>query len=168
MAEEKNVEKKDYLVLELSVPVEHEGVTITKLDLSKLREMTGRDLNEIYDLYAAMGGDRPVMQEGTLLFAQIVASRASGYPVEAIMDLKAKGFRVSQKQGIPFFLSHGISCVADIQQLNQVYIAAGRYTKAGPQFFYDLPLRQALAMMSAAQEQAKQEKAERERQRRRR
>lgn len=58
MAEEKNVEKKDYLVLELSVPVEHEGVTITKLDLSKLREMTGRDLNEIYDLYAAMGGDR--------------------------------------------------------------------------------------------------------------
>lgn len=81
---------------------------------------------------------------------------------------KGKGFRVSQKQGIPFFLSHGISCAADIQQLNQVYIAAGRYTKAGPQFFYDLPLRQALTMMSAAQEQAKQEKAERERQRRRR
>ena len=43
------------------MPVKHEGVTITRLDLSKLREMTGRDLNEIYDLYAALGGDRPVM-----------------------------------------------------------------------------------------------------------
>ena len=96
--------------------------------------MTGRDLNEIYDLYAALGGDRPVMQEGTLLFAQIVASRASGYPVEAIMDLKAKD-SAYLKTGYTVFLSHGISCAADIQQLNQVYIAAGRYTKAGPQFF---------------------------------
>lgn len=33
MAEENGVKKKDYLELELSVPVEHEGVTITKLDL---------------------------------------------------------------------------------------------------------------------------------------
>ena len=85
------------------MPVEHEGVTITKLDLSKLREMTGRDLNEIYDLYAAMGGDRPVMQEGTLLFAQIVASRASGYPVEAIMDLKAKDSAYLKNRVYRFF-----------------------------------------------------------------
>lgn len=103
MAEKKNVEKKDYLVLELSVPVEHEGVTITRLDLSKLREMTGRDLNEIYDLYAAMGGDRPVMQEGTLLFAQIVASRACGYPVEAIMELKAKDSAYLKNRVYRFF-----------------------------------------------------------------
>ena len=137
MAEEKNVEKKDYLVLELSVPVEHEGVTITKLDLN-----------------ASVCTDRGIKSKW-------ISGRS-------YHGFESKGFRVSQKQGIPFFLSHGISCVADIQQLNQVYIAAGRYTKAGPQFFYDLPLRQALAMMSAAQEQAKQEKAERERQRRRR
>lgn len=102
MAEENGVKKKDYLELELSVPVEHEGVTITKLDLSKLREMTGRDLNEIYDLYAALGGDRPVMQEGTLLFAQtwLKSERLS---CGSNHGLKAKGFRVSQKQGIPFF-----------------------------------------------------------------
>ena len=103
MAEENGVKKKDYLELELSVPVEHEGVTITKLDLSKLREMTGRDLNEIYDLYASLGGDRPVMQEGTLLFAQIVASRASGYPVEAIMDLKAKDSAYLKNRVYRFF-----------------------------------------------------------------
>ncbi len=167
MAEEKSVEKKDYLVLELSVPVEHEGVTITRLNLSKLREMTGRDLNEIYDLCSNWRGPPSDAGGNAAVCADrgIQSKRISG---RSNHGFESKGFRVSQKQGIPFFLSHGISCAADIQQLNQVYIAAGRYTKAGPQFFYDLPLRQALAMMSAAQEQAKQEKAERERQRRRR
>lgn len=82
--------KQDYLVLELSTPVEHEGTTITKLDMRKLRDMTGRDINQIYDLYYALGGNQQIMQEGTLLFAQVVASKVCGYPIEAIMDLKAK------------------------------------------------------------------------------
>lgn len=82
--------KQDYLVLELSTAVEHEGITITKLDMRKLRDMTGRDINQIYDLYYALGGGQQIMQEGTLLFAQVVASKVCGYPIEAIMDLKAK------------------------------------------------------------------------------
>ena len=31
-----------------------------------------------------------IMQESTLLFAQVVASRVCGYPVEAVQELKAK------------------------------------------------------------------------------
>ena len=52
--------------------------------------MTGRDLNMVYDLYMAQGGGGVAMQESTLLFAQVVASRVCGYPIEAIMELKAK------------------------------------------------------------------------------
>ena len=44
----------------------------------------------IYDLYMAQGGGGIAMQESTLLFAQVIASRASGHPLEAIMMLKAK------------------------------------------------------------------------------
>ena len=43
------------------------------------------------------------MQEGTLLFAQIVASRVSGYPVEAIMDLKAKDSAYLKNRVYRFF-----------------------------------------------------------------
>lgn len=82
--------KKDYLVLHLQQPVEYGGTSISQLDMTGLREMTGRELNVIYDLYAAQGGGGVALQESTLLFAQVVASRVCGYPLEAIMELKAK------------------------------------------------------------------------------
>lgn len=82
--------KKDYLELDLKEPVEYQGMTITKLDMKKLREMKGRDLNTLYNLYSALGGTETVLQEGTLLFAQIAASRACGLPVEAVMELGAR------------------------------------------------------------------------------
>ena len=83
-------QEKDWLVLDLEKPVTYNGMQINQLDMSGLREMTGRDLNVIYDLYASQGGDRVIMQESTLLFAQVVASRVCGYPVEAVQELKAK------------------------------------------------------------------------------
>ena len=83
-------QEKDWLVLDLEKPVTQNGMQINQLDMSGLREMTGRDLNVIYDLYASQGGDRVIMQESTLLFAQVVASRVCGYPVEAVQELKAK------------------------------------------------------------------------------
>lgn len=88
--EKQETAKKDWLVLKLDQPVEYQGTTITEIDLTSIREMTGRDLNMIYDLYMAQGGGGIAMQEGTLLFAQVIASRASGHPLEAIMMLKAK------------------------------------------------------------------------------
>ncbi|MSS36606.1 phage tail assembly protein [Clostridium porci] len=85
-----NESKKDWLILNLKTPVEYQGMKITQLDMTGLRNMTGRDLNMVYDLYMAQGGGGVAMQESTLLFAQVVASRVCGYPIEAIMELKAK------------------------------------------------------------------------------
>lgn len=86
----KTQEKKDWLILELSDPVEYQATQITTLDMSGLRDMTGGDLNVVYDLYENMGGTGTIMQESTLLFAQIVASRVTGHPIEAIRKIKAR------------------------------------------------------------------------------
>lgn len=88
--EGKMEEKKDWLILDLKTPVEYQGMKITQIDMTGLRDMTGRELNVIYDLYASQGGSGFALQESTLLFAQVVASRVCGYPLEAIMELKAK------------------------------------------------------------------------------
>lgn len=48
------------------------------------------ELNVVYNLYETQGGEGLVMQEGKLLFAQIIASRITGYPLEAIYKIKAK------------------------------------------------------------------------------
>lgn len=82
--------REDWLVLTLETPISYQGMMIRKIDLSGVREMTGRDLNMVYDLYMAQGGSGLAMQESTLLFAQILASRASGHPLEAIQELRAK------------------------------------------------------------------------------
>ncbi|MFR4440509.1 MAG: hypothetical protein ACLT46_12215 [Hungatella sp.] len=37
-------------------------------------------------------------------------------------------------------------------------MAAGRFTKSGPQFFYELPIIQAMRMIQAVTEQAKAER----------
>ena len=39
---EKQKEKKDFLILELTFPVEWQGKEIQELDMTKLREMTER------------------------------------------------------------------------------------------------------------------------------
>jgi len=88
--QETEKENQDWLILTLEKPVEYQGMHITQLDMSGLRDMNGRDLNTIYDLYAAQGGNGIALQESTLLFAQVAASRVCGYPLEAIMELKAK------------------------------------------------------------------------------
>ena len=44
----------------------------------------------VYDLYETQGGDGIIMQEGKLRFAQLLASRVTGYPLEAIQKIKAK------------------------------------------------------------------------------
>ena len=83
-------ETKNWLVINLKDPVTYQGETITVIDLTKITELTGTDLNTIYDLYYDLGGQRTVMQEITLLFAQIVASKVTGRPVEVLERLKAR------------------------------------------------------------------------------
>lgn len=102
-AEKTQTEKKDRLILELKTPVEYKGTKITQLDLRGLREMKGGELNTVYDLYSAQGGSDLVMQEATLLFAQILASRVSGYQLEAIMEIKARDSVLLKNRVYGFF-----------------------------------------------------------------
>ena len=48
-------------------------------------------------------------------------------------------------------------CPNDIRELNKAIIAAGRYSKAGPQFYCALPLSQATRLLKDTMEQAKDE-----------
>lgn len=90
VTEQKAKPKQNWLVLKLDFPIEYQGTEIKEIDLSKVKEMTGEDLNVIYDLYESLGGGGNIMQECTLRFAQVIASRATGYPLEVILKLKAK------------------------------------------------------------------------------
>ena len=75
------------------------------MDLSKLEELTGRDMNQIYDLYSANGGSGISMQESTLLFAQLIANRVTGYPLELIEMFSARdSFRLKNRVYRFFFL----------------------------------------------------------------
>lgn len=86
----KDKKKNDWLIFELKDPTEYQGQPITTLDLTKLRNMNGGELNVVYDLYNNMGGTGTIMQESTLLFAQVIASRVTGYPLEAINKISAR------------------------------------------------------------------------------
>jgi len=48
-------------------------------------------------------------------------------------------------------------CPEDIRELNKAIIAAGRHSKAGPQFYFSLPLSQATRLLKDTIEQAKEE-----------
>lgn len=96
-------EKKEFLKMQLISPVEWQGQTIKELDLTKLREMTGAELNVIYDLYEAQNADGAIMPEGKLRFAQIIASRVTGYPLEAIEQIKAKDSMILKGRIYRFF-----------------------------------------------------------------
>lgn len=48
-------------------------------------------------------------------------------------------------------------CPEDIRELNKAIIAAGRYTKAGPQFYFSVPLSVAARLLKDTLEQAKEE-----------
>ena len=82
--------EKARMKFKLSKPVEYQGIKAESVDLSKLEELTGRDMNQIYDLYSANGGSGISMQESTLLFAQLIANRVTGYPLELIEMFSAR------------------------------------------------------------------------------
>lgn len=81
---------EDWLKFKLDRPVDYQQIHVEALDLSGIKELDGNDMNVIYDLYSSMGGTGTVMQESTLRFAQIAASRATGFPLELFGKLSAK------------------------------------------------------------------------------
>lgn len=80
---------QEWMKLKLKTPVEYQGIKVDELDLSGMEDLTGRDLNSVYDLYANMGGSGIIMQEATLLFAQLIASKVTGFPLELFYVLRA-------------------------------------------------------------------------------
>ena len=83
------VSNQEWLKIKLKEPVEYQGIRVDTIDLTGMESLTGRDLNSVYDLYANMGGSGIIMQEATLLFAQIIASKVTGFPIELFYILKA-------------------------------------------------------------------------------
>lgn len=82
--------KDDWLKFKLENPVDYQQIHLEELDLNPIRDLNGNDMNVIYDIYASLGGDGYVMQETTLRFAQVAASRATGVPMELLGMLSAK------------------------------------------------------------------------------
>ncbi len=82
--------ERNWMKFKLSKPVEYQGVKAEEVDLSGLDELTGRDMNQLYDLYTANGGGGISMQETTLLFAQLITNRVTGYPLELIESFGAR------------------------------------------------------------------------------
>ena len=98
-------DNKAWMKFKLSKSVEYQGVKAEEVDLSKLEELTGRDMNQIYDLYTSNGGNGITMQESTLLFAQLIANRVTGYPLELIENFSAKdSFKLKNRVYRFFFL----------------------------------------------------------------
>ena len=112
----------------------------------------------VYNLYETQGGEGLVMQEGKLLFAQIIASRITGYPLEAIYKIKAKDSVTLKNRVYRFFLPCGIAGLPDIREMNRTFISAGRYSRSGPQFFLMLPLPTAIHYVQDTIETARQER----------
>lgn len=81
--------KQEWMKIKLKTPVEYQGIQVENLDLTGMEMLTGRDLNAVYDLYANMGGSGIIMQEATLLFAQLIASRVTGFPLELFYAMRA-------------------------------------------------------------------------------
>jgi len=82
--------KKDWKIVELRKPIKYQELEVKEIDLGKLEDLTAQDMNNAYDMYYALGGNRQIMQESTLLFAQIIASQVTGYQMEVFERMDAK------------------------------------------------------------------------------
>ena len=77
--------KKDWKIITLKKPVEYQG------------------MDNAYDTYYALGGNRQIMQESTLLFAQIMAAQVTGYQIEVFERMGAKDAMCLKNRVYRFF-----------------------------------------------------------------
>ena len=95
--------KKDWKIITLKKPVEYQGMEVKEIDLGKLEDLTAQDMNNAYDTYYALGGNRQIMQESTLLFAQIMAAQVTGYQIEVFERMGAKDAMCLKNRVYRFF-----------------------------------------------------------------
>ena len=74
------------LMITLKKPINFEGTQYTKIDLSGLENITATDMVEVNRLLNRRG-NVDFLQEMTLEYALNLAARASGLPVEFLMQL---------------------------------------------------------------------------------
>ena len=82
--------EKDWMTVKLSKAITYQEIEVKEINLKKMEDLTAQDMNNIYDLYYALGGNKQIMQESTLLFAQILASQTTWYPMEVFERMSAK------------------------------------------------------------------------------
>ena len=77
-------------VRKLRYPVTFDGKEITEIDLSGLENLNGRDLKEVDRLFRMTGGAGVQVKELNSTYLLMVASRATGYPLELFEELNFK------------------------------------------------------------------------------
>ena len=82
-------EEEVELVIKFKKPYNFEGKTISEIDLSGLENITGNDMVQVNKELSKLGQD-PMLQEMQLEYAQLMAARVTGYPVEFFKKLSAK------------------------------------------------------------------------------
>lgn len=82
--------ENNWKIVKLRKPIKYQELEVKELDLGKLEDLTAQDMNNAYDTYYALGGNRQIMQESTLLFAQIIAAQVTGYQMEVFERMDAK------------------------------------------------------------------------------
>ena len=125
----------------MSKPLEHLGSQVAELDLTGLDDLTLNDLNELYNTYELMGGGGTVMQETSLLFAELVAQRLTRLPLETLGTMRAKDAIKLKNRIYRFFLHVGVGNPAEIKEARKACIFASKYTHTGLGFFFGLPLK---------------------------
>ncbi len=89
LKETKSPKTNDEKTLKLSKTYNFEGQSITEVDLSNLENMTAEDMISAQKILTA-NGSVSIMPENSLEFALIIASRATGHPVEFFRGLNMR------------------------------------------------------------------------------
>lgn len=77
------------LVIKFKKPYQFEGKEISEIDLTGLENITGNDMVQVNKTLSRQG-QVPMLQEMQLEYAQEMAARVTGMPVEFFKGLSAK------------------------------------------------------------------------------
>lgn len=81
--------EENQMVIKLAKPYHFEDQTYTEIDLSGLENLTGRDMVAVSKTLTRQG-DVSMIQEMSMDYALIMASKATGQPVEFFYNLPPK------------------------------------------------------------------------------
>jgi hypothetical protein len=83
-----------------------EGTEYNEIDLSGIENLTAKDLMDVDRIYVSMGQDATA-RETTLTYACIIASKATGKPIEFFENLPARESIKIKNMVVGFFYNQG-------------------------------------------------------------